>query len=368
MKVVSTPELALRVAQELSQPEQQTRAVLDRAIEVMKKELQRGNKIELPKFLSVFVRQGDSIESKSSADSALHLPPSRLVQMDLDDELRRKIEGSGLYQMLVVVPRKNFFTGVMAARLSSARSEVTVVEGEDEAIEYLKTHRPDLIVLDVGLTNGTKICEHVKASKDTSLTAIIRVFAEGEDPNKITGLQVLADESIVEPFELSDLVKLTESELSRFAEERNYFEHELHFKLQTTEELVERANELIGRVLSQSGLSEEAAAAMAVAFREAVDNAARHGNRYNDTLAVDIQYLVDREKVTIATSDEGDGFDTEVYLSRGVSVNPVDAARERNQAGEAGGLGIMLMLKCVDKLEYNYAGNKLTLTKYVRSS
>jgi anti-sigma regulatory factor (Ser/Thr protein kinase)/CheY-like chemotaxis protein len=366
MKTVSTAELAERVGRELSTPEPQARAVLDRAIEVMKKELQRGNKIELPQFMSVHVKQGQPVAAKSAAESTLNLPPPRLVQMDLDEDLRRKIEGSGLYQLLLVVPKKNFFTGTMAARLSSARSEVTVIEGEDAAIESIGKAQPDLIVLDVGLQNGSKVCEAVKKKKESSLIAVIRILSEGEDANAVEGLQVMSDETIVEPFELSDLVALTESELGRFAEERNYFEHELHVRLQTTEELVERVNELMGQLLSQSGLDEEAAAAQAVAFREAVDNAARHGNLNNPKRVIDIQYLVDREKVTMAVTDEGEGFETEIYLSRGVSSNPVEAARERNKAGGAGGLGIMLMLKCVDKLEYNYIGNKISLTKYIR--
>lgn len=368
MKTVSTSELAERVGRELSTPEPQARAVLDRAIEVMKKELQRGNKIELPQFISVHVKQGQPVAAKSAAESTLNLPPPRLVQMDLDEDLRKKIEGSGLYQLLLVVPKKNFFTGTMAARLSSARSEVTVVEGEDAAIESIGKAQPDLIVLDVGLDNGSRVCEEVKKKKESSLIAVIRILAEGEDPNAVAGLQVMSDETIVEPFELSDLVALTESELGRFAEERNYFEHELHVRLQTTEELVERVNELMGQLLSQSGLDEEAAAALAVAFREAVDNAARHGNLSNPKRVVDVQYLVDREKVTMAVTDEGEGFETEIYLSRGVSSNPVEAARERNKAGGAGGLGIMLMLKCVDKLEYNYIGNKISLTKYIRKA
>ena len=121
-------------------------------------------------------------------------------------------------------------------------------------------------------------------------------------------------------------------------------------------------------MLAQSGLGEESASALAVAFREAIDNANRHGNKSNPKRSIDVQYLVDREKVTIAVTDEGDGFDTEIYLSRGVSGNPVEAARERNLTGGAGGLGIMLMLKCVDKLEYNYAGNKITLSKYIRKA
>ena len=238
MKTLSTPELAQRVAQELSAPESQTRAVIDRAIEVMKKELQRGNRIELPQFISLHVKQGQPVAAKSSASSAVNLPAARLVQMDLDETLRKKIEGSGLYQLLLVVPRKNFFTGVMAARLSSARSEVTVADGEQSALAFLEKNRPDLVILDIGLADPAKVCEAIKKNKETSLTAIICVYAEGEDPNQIKGLQVLSDESIVEPFELTDLVKLTESELGRFAEERNYFEHEMHIKVQSDEDLV----------------------------------------------------------------------------------------------------------------------------------
>ena len=74
-------------------------------------------------------------------------------------------------------------------------------------------------------------------------------------------------------------------------------------------------------------------------------------------------YLVDQSKVTVTVEDEGEGFDTELYLTRGVEGDAVAVARERHQAGRVGGLGIMLMLKCVDNLEYNYAGNLVKLTK-----
>ncbi|MCZ7649000.1 MAG: ATP-binding protein [Planctomycetota bacterium] len=366
MKSLSTPELAQRVAQELNQPEPQARAVLDRAIEVMKKELQRGNKIELPTFLTVQLKAGQPVAAKSAADSNIHLPAVRRVQMELDEDLRKKLEGTGVYQILLVVPKKNFFTGVMAARLTSPRSEVTVVQGEDEAVASVKQASPDLVVLDVGLAEPSKVCEAVKKSKESSMIAMVRIYAEDEDRKNIKGLEVLCDESISEPFELSELVRLSEAELARFAEERNYFDHQIHFKLQTKEGCIERCNELFGQLLEQSGMPEENREALAIAFREAVDNGARHGNKYNETRNVDVQYFVDREKVTVSVTDDGEGFDTEIYLSRGVGGNPVEAARERNQAGGAGGLGIMLMLRCVDKLEYNYAGNKITLTKFIR--
>lgn len=365
MKTLSMDELAQRVAQELSAPEPQARAVLNRAVDVMREELQRGNRIALPRLLSLSVKLGQSVAARSKAESALNLPPARLIQVEVDDDLRREVEGAGLYQILLVVPQKDFFTGVMAARLSTARSEVTVVQGADEAIERLKERAVDLLVLDTGVVNAPRVAEEVKKKRPTSLTAIVRILAEGDDASTVRGLEISYDESISEPFELADLVKLAEAELARIAEERNYFDHVMHFKFNTTEELVENANELMGHLLSQSGLGEEAQAATSVAFREAVDNAARHGNKYSPQRNIEIQYLLDREKVTVAVGDEGEGFDTEVYLSRGVSGNPVDAARERTAAGGMGGLGIMLMLKCVDKLEYNYAGNKITLSRFL---
>ena len=368
MKTVSTAELAQRVAIDLAAPEATARAVLDHAIDVMKQELQRGNNIELPQFISVLVKTGTPQGTQSKAGMTLGLPATRQIQMNLDESLRKSIEGSGLYKIMLVVPKKNFFTAVMASRLASARSEVTVVAGEDEALAKFPEVKPDLIVLDVGLAGGERICEAVKQNRKTAMTAIVQICSEGQDPNKVSDLAALPDEHISEPFELTDLVKLSESELGRFAEERNYFEHEMRFRLQTKEELVERSNDIVLKVLEQSGLTQEAREACAVAFREAIDNAARHGNRSNENRYIDVQYLLDREKVTVAVTDEGDGFDTEVYLSRGVTGNPVDAARERNDAGGAGGLGIMLMLKCVDKLEYNYVGNKISLTRYIRKA
>jgi anti-sigma regulatory factor (Ser/Thr protein kinase) len=254
----------------------------------------------------------------------------------------------------------------MAARLASARSEVTIVEGEQSALDTFASLKPDLVVLDAGLESAPNLAAAVKKNRESSLTAVIQIGVEGHDHASIIDLKVLPDEHINEPFDLDDLVKLAESELQRFAEERNYFDHEMRFRLQTQESSVEKANDLIAHSLASSGLGEESIQSFIVACREALDNAARHGNQSNEKRYIDVQYLVDREKVTIAVQDEGEGFDTEIYLSRGVSGDPVEAARERYQAGGHGGLGIMLMLKCVDKIEYNYVGNKITLTRLLQ--
>jgi len=368
MKTVKVDELAHKVSRDLNTNEADARAVLERSLDLIRKELQRGNGVELNNFLSVHIRQGDPVATATQAGGTLGLPSARIIQIDLDEALRKAIEGSGLYQIMLIVPKKNFFTGVMASRLASARSEVTVVEGVEQAADYMQNGRPDLIVIDVGVENASRICEAIKKDRDSSLTSIIIIGEDGFDPKKVGKLTVMPDEHINEPFDLNDLVKMSESELGRTAEERNYFDHVMHFRLKTRDDQIEQANDLVSHALISSGLTEEARDAFTVAFREAMDNAARHGNKSNEELCIDVQYIVDREKVTITVSDDGEGFDTEVYLSRGVSGNPADAARERIGSGGHGGLGIMLMLRCVDKLEYNYAGNKISLTRFIRKT
>ena len=49
-----------------------------------------------------------------------------------------------------------------------------------------------------------------------------------------------------------------------------------------------------------------------------------------------------------------------------IAVAARAAARERHEQGRPGGLGIMLMLRCVDRIEYNDIGNQITLTKMLK--
>jgi serine/threonine-protein kinase RsbW len=108
--------------------------------------------------------------------------------------------------------------------------------------------------------------------------------------------------------------------------------------------------------------------AAGAAFREAVANAVQHGNRDDEKKYVNALYLQDREKVTMVVRDEGPGFDHRHNLSRPSGREDIIAiARERFEGGNPGGLGMILMSKCVDKVEYNAKGNEVTLQKFIAS-
>ena len=104
--------------------------------------------------------------------------------------------------------------------------------------------------------------------------------------------------------------------------------------------------------------------ALYAAVKEGIDNAVRHGNLSDPAKTVDVNVLVDRKKITIIVEDEGNGFDFEYYLQRLDDEEAFEKAKRRILEEETrGGLGILLMYKCTDRLEYSGAGNILRLEK-----
>lgn len=100
------------------------------------------------------------------------------------------------------------------------------------------------------------------------------------------------------------------------------------------------------------------------AVNEAVGNAVRHGHKFDASKTVEVRMYSDDVKFVLQVLDEGPGFDFKEALKKGMELDAVDAARARFQEGGMGGLGILMMLRCVDAVEYNESGTQLTLTKY----
>ena len=102
------------------------------------------------------------------------------------------------------------------------------------------------------------------------------------------------------------------------------------------------------------------------AFREAVDNAAHHGNGGSREKFVSVLLVETREAVTIEVRDEGPGFDGDAGLRAVRSGDAARIARDRLARGRPGGLGIKLMTECADEVRYSDGGRCLTLVKRLR--
>jgi len=86
--------------------------------------------------------------------------------------------------------------------------EVTHALSGDEADEAVREATPDLILLDWMLPglSGIELCRRWRARAETSRTPIIMVTARGEEEERVRGLSTGADDYVVKPFSLPELL------------------------------------------------------------------------------------------------------------------------------------------------------------------
>jgi two-component system phosphate regulon response regulator PhoB len=95
--------------------------------------------------------------------------------------------------------------------------EVFSLSKADEAVETVKSFRPDLILLDVKLGNldGRDICLRLKSDPDTSFIKIILYSAFPE--TSVEYSKYGADDFIVKPYEFNHLVERIRHHLDHLA-------------------------------------------------------------------------------------------------------------------------------------------------------
>jgi two-component system response regulator BaeR len=82
------------------------------------------------------------------------------------------------------------------------------------AVEYIKEHHPDLVLLDIMLPgqDGLEICKQVRKS---SQVPIIMISARIEELDRILGLEIGADDYICKPFSPREVVARVKAVLRR---------------------------------------------------------------------------------------------------------------------------------------------------------
>ena len=94
-----------------------------------------------------------------------------------------------------------------------------VIEAENgvEGVEEAKKNLPDLIIMDVRMPimTGFEACQLLKAEESTKNIPVVFLSAYGQDAEVSTGLGLGAEEYLVKPFEVSNLIGLIRNVLSK---------------------------------------------------------------------------------------------------------------------------------------------------------
>lgn len=105
-------------------------------------------------------------------------------------------------------------------RLYLEREKYTVVEAENgvEGIKQWKTEKPDMLLLDVMMPvmDGWQVCREIRAESDVP---IIMLTAKGETADRVSGLEMGADDYIVKPLEMAEVIARVRAVFRRIAPE-----------------------------------------------------------------------------------------------------------------------------------------------------
>jgi DNA-binding response OmpR family regulator len=86
--------------------------------------------------------------------------------------------------------------------------EVIPVEDAEKALQELKDKDVDMFIVDIMLPNmdGFEFVRHIRAMEKHKLTPVIFLSAKGEEFDKVLGLELGADDYIVKPFSIRELL------------------------------------------------------------------------------------------------------------------------------------------------------------------
>lgn len=87
--------------------------------------------------------------------------------------------------------------------------EILVARDGEEALSVAQSRLPDAVLLDVMMPkrSGWEVCQALKAVQRTSQIGVILVTGRGDVKDRLTGLQVGADDYLVKPFDRGEVVK-----------------------------------------------------------------------------------------------------------------------------------------------------------------
>ena len=93
----------------------------------------------------------------------------------------------------------------LRSTLTSHEYQVSEAEKCSDAVKLLTTHPPDLMLLDLGLPDGDGL-DVIKELRGWSQLPVIVLSARGQEQDKVTALELGADDYLTKPFGAAELL------------------------------------------------------------------------------------------------------------------------------------------------------------------
>ena len=130
---------------------------------------------------------------------------------------------------IVLIEDEDKIGKITCAYLNKEGYNVNWFQDGLEGWNFLKKEEPDLLVLDLMLPHlsGIEICHRIR-SKGSKIP-ILMLTARGEESDRIKGLEIGADDYMVKPFSLREMVARIHAILRRYNIDKNVLAEKLSF-------------------------------------------------------------------------------------------------------------------------------------------
>ena len=108
---------------------------------------------------------------------------------------------------VLIVEDETAISTLLEYNLQKEGFDTVLAKDGDEALLMAQERVPDLILLDWMLPklSGVEVCRRLRRREETSNVPIIMLSARGEEDDRVTGLDVGADDYLVKPFSMPEL-------------------------------------------------------------------------------------------------------------------------------------------------------------------
>jgi two-component system, OmpR family, alkaline phosphatase synthesis response regulator PhoP len=118
---------------------------------------------------------------------------------------------------ILVVDDEEHIQELLKFNLESSGYKVYCCGNGTDALKFVRSEKPDLILLDVMLPgmDGYDVCKEIRKDNNISNLPIIMITAKSEELDKILGLELGADDYLTKPFSIRELLARVKAVLRR---------------------------------------------------------------------------------------------------------------------------------------------------------
>ena len=193
---------------------------------------------------------------------------------------------------------------ILKFQLENAGFYVKCAQDGEEGLQMVSEDPPDLVLLDLMIPqmDGYEVCRRIKSNYDTRHIPVIILTARGEEQDRVRGLKLGADDYVVKPFGVKELLARVEAVLRRSPERPDpvnrvsvqgatveLARREIRYADGGREELSEREAELLGYFAQNAG--------RAIAREEILTRVWRLDPAHVETRTIDMHVARLREKL-----------------------------------------------------------------------